>query len=108
MTERHGAVERVKTEVVAEVRMEDGRSANLMRLPDPEDGTPVMVRRVRNLDVIDEWYNKGRISAELYQGGADFRSDFHRVGLRGRYGRVDLARSFADGGSHLHLFVSAT
>lgn len=90
-----------RSEIVAEVEVLNGRhKADLMRMECPETGAPIMVARVKDADVLDEWMSKGLITAPQAMGGADFRSQFHRARLAGRYGsvRLDSSRGGGPGG----------
>ena len=65
-------------------------TADIMRISDPQTGVPVTVKRVRDGNVLDDWLSKGRINRALWNAGSDFRSQFYRAGLGGRFSTLSL------------------
>lgn len=72
-----------KTEVFGETVINNGQQhADLMRMPDPDDGTPVTVARVNDGSTLERWRKRGLIDDLMYQGGTLYHRDWYasRIG----------------------------
>lgn len=86
-----------KTEIHGQQSVYGGRhTADIMRISDPHTGVPVTVTRVRDGNVLDDWLAKGKISRQLWSAGSDFRGQFYRAGLGGRFSTLRLTGGGGD------------
>ncbi len=80
-------------EVLAEVEVYGGQHrAQLIRESDPDTGGVVTHARIVNGDVLDSWFDRGKIEGPAYNAGRDFRTHYAIAGLGPRFktGKLEL------------------
>lgn len=96
-----------ETEIIAETTINNGRqTADIMRMGDINDGTPVQVLKVNDGSTLERWRKKGRLSAEQYLAGCDYYRDFYRARVGANYARGAMERVQEVRTDHEHVMVA--
>ena len=85
-----------ETEIIGETKINNSKvSADIMRMGDIEDGTPVQVLMVNDGTTLERWRKRGRLSDAQYLAGCDYRRDFYHahVGANYRKQRFELIQT---------------
>jgi hypothetical protein len=82
-----------KTEIIAETTVNNGHNrADIMRMGDIEDGTPVQVLKINDGTTLERWRKRGRLTDAQYLAGCDYTHDFYRAHIGANYARQRLDR----------------
>ena len=82
-----------KTEIIGEATINNGHNrADVMRMGDIEDGTPVQVLKVNDGTTLERWRKRGRLNDAQYLAGCDYQRDFYRAHMVANYRRQRLER----------------